>query len=107
MASREEIQERIHIEQAWVDGKDVQIKNDYTWLPIGKDDALFLFDKCQYRIKPEPKDFWVNEYKENYSNCGAETFYGDTNLSEIQAKEKANGSSMYIRTIHLREVTDE
>jgi hypothetical protein len=100
MASREEIQERIHIEQAWVDGKDVQIKNDYTWLPIGKDDALFLFDKCQYRIKPEPKDIFANEYKDGSIGI----FY-----SKDEAEFEADGCEHVLSraAIHYREVTDE
>lgn len=57
------------------------------------------FNQYDYRIKPEPREFWVNEYLKSL---------GEMHSTFDKAKEAARlDSSLLIRTIHLREVLDE
>jgi len=55
--------EMIAVIQADRDGKEVE------WRPTGAErwrlaTPLWDFDTCEYRIKPEPKAIWVNEYED-------------------------------------------
>lgn len=72
MATRKEIQERVDIMQAWLDGKVVQARPrdgsgcGYPWARICISEPSFNYEfdfhSMTYRIKPEPKEIWVNEY---------------------------------------------
>jgi hypothetical protein len=48
-------QEKIAVMQADVDGKQIQYYNDNTWMDISNGEAIWTWDLCDYRIKPEPK----------------------------------------------------
>ncbi len=55
------IQEQIAIMQAFADGKTIEYRNALErWEPIK--DPLWNWTNFDYRIKPEPKVIWVNEY---------------------------------------------
>ena len=56
--------EMIAVIQAHKEGKEVE------WRPTGAErwrlaTPLWDFDTCEYRIKPEPKTIWVNEYDDD------------------------------------------
>ena len=61
MASRVEIQERIDIMQAWVDGGEVEYFHDHTnsWRNLSNTFISFDFERWNYRIKPKPREIWV------------------------------------------------
>jgi len=57
--------EMIEVMQAFEDGKEVQSR--YSESELGADwfeasDPCWDWDEFEYRIKPEPKEVWVNEY---------------------------------------------
>ena len=57
-------QDKINIMQAFVDGRAIQSrkKNEGDW---GDNcDPNWNWDKAEFRIKPEPKTIWVNEYED-------------------------------------------
>lgn len=48
---------------ALAEGKVIQIVSEALpsgWMDL--DDPLFVESPCLYRIKPEPREIWVNEY---------------------------------------------
>lgn len=55
--------ELLPIIQAFADGKQIQFKsvckNKWEWKDV--EDPQW-FDRNEYRVKPEPKEVWVNEY---------------------------------------------
>lgn len=57
--------EKIEVMQAWEDGKPIQYKTsirdmwndwEYSYEPN------WNWEECKYRIKPGPKEIWVNEF---------------------------------------------
>jgi hypothetical protein len=65
MDNKEEIKRRIEIMQAWVDGKEVQFETASGWKDAGPDFWMeFNFYNIKYRIKPEPRVIFVNEYED-------------------------------------------
>lgn len=81
--------------QALAEGKTIQQINDHgKWIDIKE--PVFSHDISTYRIKPEPREFWVNEFE---SPC----------LLAMESKEAAeraawNSFPKPIRIIHVREV---
>lgn len=49
--------------QALADGKVIQVKCVNGWEDVAAELSL-CFAPDQYRIKPEPREIWVNEYAE-------------------------------------------
>ena len=48
---------------AAADGKQIQYySNDCCWITCA--DTNFYFNRWKFRIKPEPRECWVNYYKE-------------------------------------------
>jgi hypothetical protein len=56
----EETKKAIEVMQAFVDGKTVQVETHAGWEDV--DDPLWEWFGGPYRVKPEPKEIWVNEY---------------------------------------------
>ncbi|MCX2894843.1 hypothetical protein ORG27_14785 [Stenotrophomonas lactitubi] len=48
--------------QALADGKVIQIEIDGVW--TDGNEFHFVDQPSEYRIKPEPREIWVNEYAE-------------------------------------------
>lgn len=63
----ESIQEKMSLIHAHEDGKTIQVLNcRYEWENIN--DPGWQWDEgCEYRIKPEPKVVWVNEYPHDHT----------------------------------------
>jgi hypothetical protein len=63
----EETKKAIEVMQAFVDGKTVQCSEPegeagYGWR--AEKEPLWQWDNFRYRVKPEPKEIWVNEYSD-------------------------------------------
>ena len=59
--SRERVAELLPVMQAYADGKAIQYKINGEW--VTGDEYEFSFDGTgEYRVKPEPRTFWVNVY---------------------------------------------
>ena len=52
------------IKQAYADGKPIQYKYNDAWLDSNAPDFIEL-PEC-YRVKPEPRVWWMNVYKDGY-----------------------------------------
>lgn len=91
--------EMIAVIQAHKEGKTVLFREIYrpsdSWAPVS-DDPAWNFQLFLYRIKPEPRVIWVNEY--SYSK----TLY--CYMSEAHAKN--SGGSELIATSKFVEVIE-
>ena len=97
------LKERIEIEQAYLDGKLIEFKpkgspGSWYFVPQNEKNIVFQWEYNDYRIKQEPMEFWVNVYEDlDYG-----LFHNKDN-----ADFAANGIPSFIKTIKMREVTDE
>ncbi len=49
--------------QALAEGKTIQIKTDANvW--EDREEVPFLCDPCVYRVKPEPREYWISHYED-------------------------------------------
>ena len=70
------IDEAIEVLQAMRDGKSIQVLhiNDHWGDRVkSREDELPDFYNLDYRVKPEPREFWLNLYPSG-SACRHETF---------------------------------
>lgn len=80
--------------QALADGKLQMRISGGDWISVGPEQHIeFVYAPDQYRIKPEPREWWVIE-----SKPGALWWFGD-NREAVQF-----GSEQNIKPIHVREV---
>ena len=91
----------IAVLQAAKEGKLIQYRiTDFAGKASGWEDAqcpCFDFTRCEYRIKPEPMEIWVNVYPDG-------TVGGDmSGTKKMCAMSCAPGG----RTVKFREVLDE
>jgi len=92
MTSNEKL---IKLIQAEIDGKEIQISGSGQWTSKHLVDT---WDASRnYRIKPKPREWWVNMYG---ANCTCMTFH-----ESKQSAEKTVGIAG--ETIHVREVLDD
>lgn len=63
--TKEEWAARLPLIQAFVEGKTIQVNYDGPWEDIDFKDVSFDSEIEHYRIKPEPKVIWVNEYDDD------------------------------------------
>ena len=63
------LKERIEIEQACLDGAEIESQlvstlDDRRWqhklMPVDRNTVVFSWDEIDYRIKEEPMELWVN-----------------------------------------------
>lgn len=61
--------EMIDVILAHKEGISVQLRKrgSSAWFPQETRSGLFDFIDYEYRIKPEPKTIWVNEYEHHYA----------------------------------------
>jgi len=91
------LKERIEIESAGSDGKNIEVDIGYTgeWEKFhnpDEPDTIYLWREDDYRIKPEPRVIYVNEYKlHGISNQWHTTQEG--------AIDHANGSGITISRV--------
>lgn len=56
--------------QALAEGRVIQIKwSDGQW--HDSEHLYFVHERDRYRIKPEPKDIWLNEYPDGFCSAHA------------------------------------
>ena len=93
------IDEAIEVLQAMRDGKTIQVESDNAPQPCWEDrdeeceDELPDFYNLEYRVKPKPREFWLNLYPSG-SICPHKTL------------EEANRHNSRGRTIKVREVLE-
>jgi len=102
---RDRARELLPIIQAYVDGAELEFRNKtptgYWRLPYGGV-PTFNDDTVDYRIKPEPRVFYHNIYREESANFG-----NMTKESAISGKIAGNGMpSPHVGTIKLIEVIE-
>jgi len=93
------LKEKIEVMQAALDGKEIE-RNTGTnngWQP--EPDPDWSWDCWDYRIKPEPMEFWINVYVD-----GEEGVF--THYSEEAAVDFAS-TRLDLKTIKVREVMNE
>ena len=90
--NRERTKKLLPIIEAFANGEDIQIKASDKWLTW----ESYSFDsKSEYRIKPNPREWWVNVY--------------DKGSVIHETKESARSGSAHTKCelIKVREVLDE
>lgn len=88
-------------EVAWGQGKKVQREFDGCWIDCSPD--CHCFDpNCKYRLAPEPVEFWTNEYEGEEGRYCLGVFAGS-----MEAVEERLPNHNYVRTVKMREVTDD
>ena len=90
--------------QAALDGKEIEVRNypyedGCRWNAYSTEMLVWNWPNVDYRIKPEPMEFWVNIY-----NYPTDTPFG-THKTKAQAIDSA--SDKVIKTIKMREVLDD
>ena len=87
--------EMIEAMQACIDGKEIQYKAncEHTWRHCIN--PSWNWAQFQYRVRPEPREFWVN--------C-----YANENMHAYTSKGRADNAAGKLRTecIHVREITE-
>lgn len=71
------VDQMIEVLTAYKAGKKIQFYHDGKWIDCHNNNPAFDFINTGYRVKPEPKVIWVNEYADGS---------GMTHLSEEMAK---------------------
>lgn len=91
------LKQKIEVMQAAEDGKDIEIKGTKLSGDYWHTNSEYCWDwaNFDYRIKPEPIEFWVNVYS------------GHTG-SRYATKETAESNAEHgvLRTIKMQEVTE-
>ena len=64
MCTREETQKMIEVMQAYVDGKQIQLQSRSDdpcnwWSPGHSSGPQWDWDRCAYRVQPEPREWWL------------------------------------------------
>ena len=92
------LKEKIEVMQAALDGKQIQGNYGAGYgdlsQPENREDIIFNWRDCDYRIKPKPLEFWVNVYETN----------GVAYNSESKALSSID--STCLKTIKVIEVTE-
>ena len=94
--TREDAKKLLPIIEAFANGENIQIQvSDSKWSDI---ESPSFNAGSSYRIKPKPREFWVNEYTKGVGDY----LY----KSEVIAVNDAENDE-YIKTIHLIEVLED
>ena len=96
--NRERAKELLPVIQAFAEGKDIQFALEgYQWTDLHEETAFtFPAEDYEYRIKPEPREFWIIREKGEIDNSG-EWYSYRPSLSVHRANEEV---------IHVREVIE-
>lgn len=94
--TRERAKELLPVIQAWAEGKAVQCRGRYCSDNWGDSTCPTWRDDFDYRIKPEPREWWVNVYP------------GDSagNLHNTKEHADSHSSDRRIACIKVREVME-
>ena len=93
--NREDTKKAIAVMQAYVDGEEIEwrdhVYSDAPWKPV-KGEPLWAFEHNEYRVRSNPREFWVVPRKD------ATGFF----LTEDEYQ-----SGEWVGAIKVREITDE
>lgn len=92
--TRERAKELLPILQAYANGKPIQVANLKGWETV--ENPSFDAHPTVYRVKPEPRDFWLVDFQAGNSPHWAV-------LEDAPSKEVAETHDV----IHVREVLPE
>lgn len=91
--TRDEAKALLPIIQAYAEGKVIQIATKEGWKDLANP-PCFTMAVDRYRIKPEPREWWINVY-----NNGDKTAYSAKDIADDCA-------GFRIDCIHVREVME-
>ena len=93
--NREQVKKLLPVFKAFSEGKDVQFRNPEGRVNSGwiNDDEMNHFEIYEYRIKPEPREFWVA------LNSNGSIFYCSHDFNDSNDET--------VETIKVREVLDD
>lgn len=90
------LKEKIEVMQAALDGKTIQFSNGPLWIDCEPEHLIWQWPDYDYRIKPEPLEFWVLMVEN--SNTPSLVNESKEYLSQFRSGGK---------TIKVREVLDD
>lgn len=94
--TREEAKKFLPLLQAYADGKEIEILDDGVWGKISS--PGFTSGPERYRIKPEPREVWVNQFAATGIRLRSAAF-----ATEASAKAAMEDGW---ETVHYREVIE-
>lgn len=106
---KEHTKKMIEVMQAYLDGKTIQVAyaNKNKWSDIDQEELpTWQFGDFQYRIKPEPREWWIHI---NISPGGQIVGYISPNKTQAQELSKKLGSCKYTapyECVHVTEVIE-
>lgn len=81
--------EKIEVMQGYEDGKPVEcnLLKRGVWtvieeMPIGEEGPIWDWYQNYYRIKPEPREFWLNIYEHHTARFASETMANNYQLKD-------------------------
>ena len=83
--------------QAEINGKTIQLNRKGTW---NTKDTFTWHKDCNYRIKPEPREWYINEYPEHLGYKGLGYLHPTREIADN------HGDSNVIGVIHVKEVLE-
>ena len=88
------------IMQAYADGKTVELKSsaDTKWA-VSLNPGFDSWRTVDYRIKPEPKEIWVNEYKTSESDHDPVAYATSVNAKRAAAPSALRTAVKYVEAI--------
>lgn len=98
----EETKKAIEVMQAFVDGKTIQHRvrdtsgRYYPWDQLRMIAPVWNWWATEYRVKPEPKEIWVNEYGQGF---------GAIHSTKENALDYVN-TGVIRKAVHFREVIE-
>jgi len=95
--TREQLQKHWKIIEAFKDGKEIEFKDeiDSRWHKAGE--PLFRINR-EYRVIPEPLEYWVNRYSDPY-------YYSKEHLTPEAAIKAAAKNAIRV-AVHMKEVVE-
>ena len=69
MADKQETERRIEVMQAFVDDENIEAKNrngSSGWYSV-EGDPSWNWSACDFRVRPKPREFWVNIYPHSFA----------------------------------------
>lgn len=99
--TREQTKELLPVMQAWANGGDVQVRDRSrptdSWDTYSGSDPDFDNKNWEWRIKPEPREFWI-------SLRGEDEQWYSCHTSRENAERYISAKPLKLRVIHVREV---
>ncbi len=90
--NKQETAEAIKVMQAWIDGDEIDIEyldRDYPdshWRKVAGN-PLWALSSNAYRIKPKPREFWIDLTDNAFIECGTDSRYWGEENELIKVRE--------------------